>query len=351
MADEPANPEAGAVTDEASAAARIAGLLEEAEAQPEEDREEPEGQPEPEEEKASSKETEEAEPESEQEELPDTLNGFAEALGVEPDHLASHLKVNVKVNGEDREVTLADAIKGHQLESDYRLKTSELAEQRRAIEAEAAQFNERWQGEFNRLNQAIETAEGLIGGRSQEELAQLLENDPQEYLRIQAQDQALKGKLDQARQERDKMIQEQREKQHQDIARWRQSQQNILRSRMPELGDPAKLSKFESDAKTYLQGKGYNDQEISFFFSGPYDARQILVLADAARYSALQKGKSEVSKKLKGLPKVQKPGVSQDRKGEEAKLTASRDRLRRLRTKGSRQQQDAAAVDFVKGLL
>ena len=117
------------------------------------DRPEPEETPErelaPEPEKPSPEA--EAEPEP-QEELPDTLNGLAEAVGLSADEFADHVHVPVTVNGETRMVTLTEARKGYQLEVDYRHKTADLAEQRRALEAHQTQAVQAWQQRFESLD-------------------------------------------------------------------------------------------------------------------------------------------------------------------------------------------------------
>lgn len=350
-------PEAEAITDEESAVAHVASLLEPDTGPPEQVADEPEQVPpaveEPAEpEKESSEPTDEPEPEGEDEELPDTLEAFAEALGVEPDAFAGHLKVPLKVNGKVEYVPLAEAMKGARLEADYSQKTMELADQRRQMEAEAQQRNERWQQESQRLNDVIASAEEMMtAGPSQEELNALLETDPQEYLRATARQQAIQIKLEQAKQERDRFSTEQQQAFQTKATEFRADQQRLLGEKMPEVLDPDKLKAFESGASSYLRDFGFTDEEVKAFFGGPFDHRHVLMIRDGMKYRAMEKGKKELPKKLKGLPKVVKPGAAQKVKGEEERLVASKDRLKRLRTKGTRQQQNDAAVAFVKGLL
>lgn len=355
---EAVTPEEGAVVDESTAIERISGLLEPDEGSPEAQepetsqvtREEPEAS-QVEAEAEAEPETPEAEPEGEDEELPDTLEGFAELLGVTPEDFASHLKVNAKVKGEVGQVTLAEAINGYQREADYSRQTMELAEQRRGFETQAQQANERWQSDFERLNTAIEQAESLLGGgKSPEELAQLLEENPQEYLRVQAHDQARQQALSKAKEERDKMLQEAEQKHKDELVRYRVHQQQMLVTKLPELRDQGKLQKFESETSDYLRTQGFSEDEVGAFFGGAYDHRHVLILRDATKFRALQKGAKELPKKLKALPKVQKPGTARER-AEGDKLVASRDRLRRLKTRGTKQQQTDAAMEYVKGLL
>ena len=368
MSDE-ANPEAGAITDEQSAVSHIASLLESVEGNPEqgddpEANREPEEQPEErlqrqeaepeeraEEPETSSEEPKEAEPEDAQEALPDTLTGLAEALDVEPEQFLDYVKATVKTREGVKDVTLSEAIKGYQLESDYRQKTSEVAETRRQMDAERQQLSERWQQEVQRLDDAIASAESLLDtGLSPEEEARLVEEDPQALLRLQLQQRAQQEKLAKAKDERDRLRKEAVEKQSHELAQYRHQQQLALTEKLPELRDPEKLSAFERQSADYLKNRGFSDDEIGAFFGGAFDHRHVLIIRDAAKFRAM--ANSDVPKKLKGLPKVQKPGAAQEReRGADDKLLASKDRLRRLRSKGTRTQQEEAAFDYVRRIL
>lgn len=348
-----ANPETGAVTNEETAIERVASLLEPEEPtseQPEQEEEpaqteEPAKEPEVE----SSKEPD-TEPESEDEELPDTLEGFAEALGVEAAELAGHLKVPIKVNGKVEQVTLSEAMKGHQLESDYRQKTSELAEQRRQVEAQSQQAFERWQQQVTQLNEVIESLDEP--GPSAEELAGLMEEDPQEYLRAVAKTNARKERLDKAKAVRDQEIQKYREQLTSQLATGRAEQQRLLQDKIPALAETDKLREFEDGLTGYLRNQSFSDEEIGGFFSN-FDHRHVLIARDAMRYRAMQEGKKSLPKKLQGKSQVLKPGVAASKTTDSDKLVASRDRLRKLGKKGksSRMQQEDAAIDMVKRIL
>ncbi len=356
-----ANPEREAVTDEESAVNMIQNLLEPkrppAKESPEATREE-----EPEEEAAeeaageespeSSEENEQTEPDSE--ELPDTLPAFAEALGVDVGELADHLKVDVKVNGKVRSVTLAEAMKGYQLESDYRQKTADLAEQRRAIDAERQESLNRYQQQLQRLDQAIETAESLLAEQpNQEKLAELLESDPQEYLRQVSRIQTAQAKLQKARDEKAAALKEQTEKQTMQLVSFRKEQQGLLSEKMPELRNEEKLREFESGASSYLRDMGFSEQDISGFFNGPYDHRQVLIIRDAMKYRGMEKGKASLTKKLSSAPRVLRPGTAEKPNPEKEALQVSKERLRALGKKGkmARREQDKAAMEFVKARL
>lgn len=364
MADNPAT-ESEAVTDEQSARNFVSQLMsEEPEGPTDDDRpDQPdrEAQAEteetPDEAEASDEEPEDASSEEgeadpdESVELPETLEGFAEELGVDPEELANHLKVTVTVNGQKKEVTLAEARTGHQLDADYRQKTMELAEQRKALEAERQQAQERWQQRVQQLDDHIAVAEKLYGsGPDEEQMNRLLQEDAEEYIRQKAQWDRWKERIDSLKSEREKVGTEQREEAVRKHTEYRQEQQRLLSENMPEVRDPEKLRAFEHDATEALKSYGYSDEEIGQFFT-LYDYRTVLILRDALSHRRMEDGKGKLSKKLKAKPRVQKPGTAQGKKTPEDKLVASRDRLRRLGRKGTRKQQESAAFEYLKDIV
>lgn len=120
------------------------------------------------------------EPESEEEHVEiETLDQLAENLGVSVEELLDNLKMDLVIDGETQSVNLRDARDGHQRESDYRRKTGELAEQRRAFEAESSQLNEQVQYQHSVAASLITQAEQqLMGELQQIDFDQLQQTDP-----------------------------------------------------------------------------------------------------------------------------------------------------------------------------
>jgi hypothetical protein len=361
--------EKAAITDESSAVAHVKSLLEPAEGEPTEQagdekagevtqeaeaEEAPAEEPAEEAEEASAEDTDESEPDGEGEELPDTLEGFAKELGIGPDELAGHLKVPIKVDGKIQHVTLADAMKGHQLDADYTQKTQALAEQRKQMQAQQAEATERWQQSVLELRQAIDSLQGEAdAGLSAEQLSRLMDEDPQEYLRTMARQQAQKERLEKAKRLHDETLAQERQQMSQRMAAFRTEQQRLLSEKMPEVGDPDKLTKLETEWSTYLRSRDFSDEEVGAFFGGPFDHRQVLIIRDAARYRALETGKKTLPKKLQGMGRIAKPGAARERSTERDKIDASKQRLRRLgkRGKSGKSRQNEAALDLVKRLI
>ena len=317
---------------------------------------EPESEPEPEPEKApepvkakepepvktDEAETPEAEPETPKEEepldlstVPNTVEGLAEAIGISPQELSEHLKVTVKVDGKERVVTLAEAVKGHQLEADYRTKTSELAEARRSFAAQVEQAQQALQA---RSRQVDELGEALLAqmdlGPDDVTLRKMLDPsdpsyDPNGYLVQKAVREEKIGALNKARQLRQAEAQKQEAERQANFAKYRKEQQETLLREYPELKDKTKLREFEDETRSTLTAHyGFADEEVDRFMKS-FDARQVKIIRDAVKFRKLEAGKKTLEVKLKGLPKVTRPGSSKtstERKGaeSEAKLQALR---------------------------
>ncbi len=282
----------------------------------------------------------EAEPEP-QEELPDTLDGLAEAVGLSADEFADHLNVPVTVNGETRMVTLAEARKGYQLEADYRHKTADLAESKRVFEAQTQAAVQSWQQRF-------ESLDGLT-----EQLEKAVSDDTGNLDRILAEEgfeahYAAKQKVDQKKElllhtkgQQQRSAYEIQEAQRQKTETYLREQNSLLVQALPEIADTEKGPKLKASLRTYLQEAGFNEQEMTQLV----DHRQVLVVRDAMRYRDLQKAKAPMLKKLKGVPKVVKPGAKPE-KGDVARSRGAAN-LQRLKKSGSR--EDAAKL--LEGIL
>ena len=340
-----ANPHVGSGVRDAAAVIEQSNLLEQStpvdeppeEQAPEDTPATPEeGEPAPEDTPAEA----EADPES-QEELPDTLDGLAEAVGLSADEFADHLNVPVTVNGETRMVTLAEARKGYQLEADYRHKTADLAEQRRAFDAQTQQAVQSWQQRFESLNGLTEQLEKAVQedtGNLDRILAE--EGFEAHYAAKQRMDQK-KELLNHAKAEREKAALETQEGRRQQTENYLREQNSLLVQKLPDMADAEKGPKIRAGLRTYLHEAGFDEQEMSQLV----DHRQVLVVRDAMRYRELMKSKPSTVKKLKNLPKVQRPGAAPE-KGDVAR-TRSAANLQRLKKSGTRDD----AAKYIEGLL
>ena len=303
-----------------------------------------EGAEAPEEPETPVEEPSEEPPEEEGQELPSRLEEVAEALGLTWEDF-TQVEVPIRVNGEDRHVSLADALQGQQFEADYRQKTAALATDRRTLETERTEGRQQMQ---TRLQQAEDLLTVLSQDLAQEasgvELDKLLEEQgTEEYLKQKARQDRRKEQLQGAMQQ----LAYQRQ---QKLAQDRQNAQKQLLGIMPELSDAKARDVFHRGLYEYLGRRDFAGTEIVQFFDGPFDPRHIRVLADAAKYDAMVEAQKQTTRKPKVVPTVAKPGAATGKPQATAdKKTALKERLKKAKW-GPRKQQDKAALAFIRQL-
>ena len=270
-------------------------------------------------------EAQEAE-DAEGQELPDTLEGLAAAVGMSAEDFAAHLKVPVKINGQVKHVTLAEARNGFQMDSDYRQKTAELADTRRQFDGLVEQATEKLQSQLSVLNTHLEAARKIVEGE-ESHLDQLLaEGRTEDYLLAKRNIDARKSFLAQAESDAAKLNQQQQSEGVQRMAEYVAAERAKATEAWPELADPAKRDSVKTGIRSYLKEMGFADSDLSHLV----DHRQLLIVRDAMRYRAMEKAKPQTLKKVRLLPKVLKPGAAPNKgEGENEKRAAKINRLRK----------------------
>jgi hypothetical protein len=265
------------------------------------------------------------------EELPDNVDDLAKALGMEPDELASHLKIKVKVNGEERLVTLKEAAQGQQLEADYRRKTAELAEQRRQGET---QIQAEIQQRVQRLDMlAQDFAANVLGAPPDPRLAS---EDPAQYVAAKAAYESNLYKLQQSRLEIQRLTQEQR-------ASSIRANEAKIREAMPEWAKDEDKGRKEIGAiRQYLVKQGIPQQLADSVF----EADHLLIARKAMLYDQLQTAKPDLTNKLRELPKVLRPGGVKPASKDNGQVVAALNRLKRT---GSVKDAGAVFASMLKG--
>ena len=309
---------------------------------------EPEGSEESEDEavEAETQDSDEEEAEAEPEVASfETLDDIAEALGVPIEELMANLKMRTKVNGEEQLVSLAEAQKGQQLEADYRRKTTELAEQRRAVEQEFAQRQALYQQQAVETAQMMQLAEqAIVADLNTPEMAQLKAQDPARWLLMEREAQAKLSNIQQARQYAAQQWQQQQQTasavQQREFASYLNAEQEALQQQVQARGvdwtpeQRGKLSDF------LINRYGFSANDVSQV----YNHRLVLLALDAmqntAKVTDMEKKASVVKEKIKHAPPMQKPGKVT------GKLQVERNRIANLKgtLKKSGNLRDAAAV-------
>ena len=240
----------------------------------------------------------------------------------------------VKASGEEKEVTFDELVSGYQLGADYTKKTQELAENRKAVEAEAKAIIEAQQvrDTYAQRLQAVEQL--LTMNDSPEDIASMKENDPIGYAVKVAEMTEKKEQLEAVRAEQQRIAQQQQADRAQAMQRQIAQESAKLAEVLPEFSDKAKGEQIRNEIRNYGKTVGFTDQELSQV----YDSRHVLVLHKAAMYDKLQKSKPGVQKKVANAPKMVKSGTKVKQGNNDVQ------RRQKQQLKGSGKVRDAAKL-------
>lgn len=247
---------------------------------------------------------------------------------------------NAKVRLADGTVTTIHELKrGFLREADYTRKTQETSarlkdtETREAhIKASEQQINERFQY-VDRLLQSM---------APQPPDPTLAQTDPFTWTVKRAEyEQAMgayKTHLDYIQGELSKASTTAKSKAEADQKAKVEREEAALYEKLPALRDPAKLTAFANDIKTFgQQTYGFTPEEIA---QVAMDHRQALVMRDAIAWRKLQASKASVSKKVEGRPAIARGGKRQT--PQEQRVRQASDAMSRLKETGS--EADAVAA-------
>lgn len=215
-------------------------------------------------------------------------------------------KVKVKIQGEEHEITLEEATQGYMRQQDYTRKTAEAAEQIRSVHAERQQVNSELAQRVNAMDVlASALYRELVGDQTQ--LAGLIESDPQEYLRRQAQMQQKVQLLNQAQAQNAAYQQHLTNEQAKARAESLQAGNQRLVELIPEWSDTAKRTAESRDIAETLRKTGYSDQELAELT----DPRAVVIARKAALYDRMQSVKEKKAPAAPATPhKPVKPGTT-----------------------------------------
>jgi hypothetical protein len=202
-------------------------------------------------------------------------------------------RIKVKAAGEEKEVTLDELIKGYQLGADYTKKTTEVAEQRKLVEAERTAIEEAKYARDNYAQRLQAIDQFLTSQMPQEDLISLKENDPIGYAVKIAELSEKKEQLAAIRAEQSRIAQEQQADYARAMSDRVAQEASKLAQVLPEFSDPAKGDNFRKEIRSYGKTLGFTEEELSQV----YDSRHVLTLHKAMMYDKLQKSKPAVNKK------------------------------------------------------
>ena len=192
----------------------------------------------------------------------------------------------IKLDGEDMEITLDEALQGYQRQSDYTKKTQALANERKQVEAEKEALSrqrEQYKQNVDRLVQEQQSQQP-----DETDWDKLYEEDPLQWMKQKEDVRSKKEKMFELQQEQFRLQQQQSQEQQAQMQEYLTQQQKALVDTIPEWKDPEVMAKEKSEIRNYAKSIGYSDQELSQI----YDSRAVFALRAGMKASGLSsKGK------------------------------------------------------------
>lgn len=216
---------------------------------------------------------------------------------------AEEQRFKVKVNGEEREVPLSELLKGYQMESDYRVKTSQVAEQARAVQAQAAQA-QAMQAHYAQQLQAYQAQLSQMQPSPPD--PNLIQSDPVAFLQQQQAYQGWQQQMQAVQVEQQQLAQQHQMQQLQSRQALLAQQAELLTKAIPDWADESKAKAEKASLSEYLTKLGFSREEVGQVA----DHRAVLMARKAMLYDQLMNKQVDATKKVASLPPKapQRPG-------------------------------------------
>jgi hypothetical protein len=210
----------------------------------------------------------------------------------------------VKVDGKEIEVTLDELQQGYSRTQDYTRKTQQIAETRKAVEAEAAAIRaerEQYAQLLGALQQQLESA-----GEQPIDWDRLYAEDPIEWVRQRelARDKQERKAAIQSEQQRlsQLTVQQQTEEMKAKLAQ----EQELLISAVPEWKDPQKAKAEKALLVEFGRKIGFSEDELK----NVYDHRAVIALRKAALYDQMVSKRKDIKPVVNNGPRPVKPSAA-----------------------------------------
>ena len=225
----------------------------------------------------------------------------------------------VKVDGKEIEVTLDELQKGYSRTQDYTRKTQQVAETRKAVEAEAQAIRaerEQYAQLLGALKQQLETTEAPV------DMDRLRDEDPIEWVRqseIRRQKQEKLAAIQSEQQRLSELAQQQRA---QELQAHLASQQEALLQAVPEWKDSKKAQAEKALLVEFGKKIGFSDEELK----NVYDHRAVIALRKAALYDQMMSKRGQIKPVVNNGPRPAKPSAA-GRVSQTTEATRAKQRL------------------------
>lgn len=213
----------------------------------------------------------------------------------------------VKIDGKDERVTLKEALAGYQRQADYTRKTEEVANARKAIEAEQAQARQA-RDEYSRVLGVILERLGPESGEPTAEQWNTLErSDPSTYAVQWANYQRREAQRTAVKEEQRRLVNEKAAETAQTVRTYIEGERQKLVKALPVLAHPEKGPAEMKAMREYAKTFNYSDAELD----QAYDHRMLLVLDKARKWDTHQAALTKAKGKIEGATQVSAPGARQ----------------------------------------
>lgn len=241
-----------------------------------------------------------------------------------------------KVRLEDgREVTVADLKKGHLFQADYTRKTTEVAQERKALEEHKSRVSS-LEAQLNQQREFVASLATQFVPQPPDR--SMIDHDPLGYMQAKEQYEDQMAVLNHLEQQR---VEAARRMEHETAEQAKErleAERVALFEAMPDLNDPKRLEQFKSDVENmFLPHYGFTKEELD-----GADHRMIKVMRDNIKYQKLLAKRNETKAKVEAKPPVMAAGKRRSPEGQQQ--TDRQQKLARLNRTGS--FKDALALDF-----
>jgi hypothetical protein len=225
----------------------------------------------------------------------------------------------VKVDGKEIEVTLDELQKGYSRTQDYTRKTQQIAETRKAVEAEAAAIRaerEQYAQLLGALKQQLESAE------APPDLDRLYNEDPIEWVRQRELLRDKQEKLAAIQSEQARLSQLTEQQRAKELQAHLATQQEALIQAVPEWKDPKKAQAEKALLVEFGKKIGFSDEELK----NVYDHRAVIALRKAALYDQMMSKRGQIKPVVNNGPRPAKPSAA-GRVSQTTEATRAKQRL------------------------
>jgi len=279
------------------------------------------------------------------------LAALASELGLDSDKLAlnegGEIVVRMRVNGEDQQVTLTEAISGAQYRAANDQKAQKLSEERRTFETERQQVADAYAQQLQHIQGLGEMLQGkLMQDYQSIDWDRLRVTDPGEWTAKQREFELRNQELQQAGMalgQRMREAQQQQEQwESQERAKILQAERKLMVESNPEWADEDRMKSDLTEIIDYAKSNGFPEDELSQVIH----SRHVDVLRKAMLFD---KGQTVAKKKVKQAPKMQRASNGRFVSQKKSKANKLIERAKNAKGANKRNAQHDAVAAILMG--